>query len=231
MGERRLSDRSFAWPEFPSRPAGQAGPFRVRLLRESEAEFEAVAEVFGTAYPALEGTGAGALLSANGCASLLAGPEGFMTGRARMLVVAGAGDRPVGALLLKADPPNLSIFWVVAAVRPGQRRRLLGPLVRAADELTSDSGAEYAYAYAVTHHRATQRALARIGFQGRGLLPGAFLAATGGGRYHRETVLYMDKLYGGAEDLVGGEVAVLRAFRGLLPYGRPAGPPGGGKTA
>lgn len=221
LPKRFLSARRFAWPAFCPRPVGGL-PYTLRTLRDEPDDFAAAAQVFIRGYPQLYGTGAQVFFEPDAYPELLAGPEGFMTGRGFILVAADASDRPAGAVYLKADAPNLAVFWALTAVLPEHRRGLLAPMARAADEVTAGSGAEYAFSFAVTFHRVTQRALARVGFVPRGLLPGAFLAWSGGDVYHRETVLYMDKLYGGAESVVLPDARLIPEARWL------SGPAAGG---
>lgn len=212
---RRLSGRRLCWPALAPRRLEHL-PYTIRPLRDDARDFEGAAEVFRRGYPQLFGTGAQGFLVAETYRSLLGEGAEFMAGRHCMLVAADEADTPVAALYLKGDPLNLSVFWALAVAHPDHRRGLLRPLAEAADGVTAASGAEYAYSFAVTFHRMTQRVLHALGFEPRGVLPGAFISWSGDDLYHRETVVYMDKLYAHARGIILPDVHLIPEARRLL---------------
>jgi hypothetical protein len=100
-------------------------------------------------------------------------------------------------------PQNMAIEWSVGATDPRLRGKGIQKFrLKLLDEFTERCGAEYAYAFCATYHKATQENLLNVGFRVVGIMPGFIAGWMGGDSYYRIPVIWMQKFYNGAERMI-----------------------------
>jgi hypothetical protein len=205
---RKLSDREISWKPFVPREI-LGGHYIVRSLRDNDDEFINSATLWQRGFPEIYGGPYDFLLYPEKYRDIFGYGKDFLEGEWFSFVVEYDDDL-VGSVLLHMDRKNMSIGWSLATVDPLHRHKhLFRPIVQITDEVTNNSGAEYAYIYGATFHEFSQILALENGFTIRGIIPGFILAWIKDDRYYRHPVVYMDKFYNGGEKMSTREMRLV----------------------
>jgi RimJ/RimL family protein N-acetyltransferase len=130
--------------------------------------------------------------------------KGFMKGDVILIVAEKLDEKKlVGAAMLKKNEQNMSIYLEHGVVHPEYRRqKIFKEICSFLDKIIENTGAEYASALAVTFHSATQKVLESLGWNTRGIFPGAIVVWNHESNYYRHSLIYFDKFYNSGEELV-----------------------------
>jgi hypothetical protein len=204
---RKLSDREISWKPFnPIRILG--GDYLIRMLKNDNRDFKKSAKLWRKSFAELYGGPYDFLLCPDEYVNIFGKGNKFLEGEWFLFVIEYENDL-VGASLLHMNAKNMAIEWSLAAIDPSHRNKnLFRPIVEICDEITKNSGAEYACMYAATFHKISQNIAIEIGFTIRGVIPGFILAWNGDDMYYRHPIVFMDKFYNDGEKLSTRDMAL-----------------------
>lgn len=175
----------------------------LRLIKEQE--IEEIVQVYREGFPDLYDNNVyDAVLYPERLYKKLQSDNGFMKGDCILIVAEKIDEKKlVGSAILTKNVSNMSIHWETGVVHKDYRGyKIFGELLKFLDEITENTGAEYANGTSVTFHSATQKVLESLGWKTRGIFPGAVATWNYDDKYYRQSLIYFDKLYNGGEELV-----------------------------
>ena len=180
----------------------------VELKRDNE-DFKKSAKLWRRSFPELYGGSYDFLLYPEQYEYIFGKGNRFLKHEWFLFVIENENDL-VGASLLHMNPKNMSIEWSLAVVDSLHRNKnLFRPIVETCDDITKKSGAEYAFMYAATFHKISQKIAIDIGFTIRGVMPGFILAWMKNNMYYRHPIVYLDKFYNGGEKVSAMEMKLV----------------------
>ena len=128
----------------------------------------------------------------------------FNKGDFILIVVEKTDDKKlVGATGIKMNIGNMSINWRNGVIHHQYRgQKIFKEIMLYLDKITEGTGCEYASILAVTFHSITQKVFEELGWNIRGIFPGAVASWNYDDKYYRQYLVYFDKFYNGGEELV-----------------------------
>jgi len=175
----------------------------LRLIKEQE--IEEIVQVYREGFPDLYDNNIyDAVLYPERLYKKLQSDNGFMRGDCILIVAEKIDEKKlVGSAILTMNISNMSIHWETGVIHRDYRGyKIFGELLKFLDEITENTGAEYANGTSVTFHSATQKVLESLGWSTRGIFPGAVATWNYDDKYYRQSLIYFDKFYNGGEELV-----------------------------
>lgn len=110
--------------------------------------------------------------------------------------------RVASAWALSPSEKNMSVEFSLTVTDPEYRGRgLCMKFTEMVDKLVEESEAEQGYVYCAAFHTTTQNIFKNLGFEEVGKIEGFIKANVGMGRYARDSVVMLSKLYGNAKKL------------------------------
>ena len=189
------------WPSFT--PVKPTGNYTLRLLRETEEDFNSYARFWRIAFPSLEGGGTDFILNPALYPHFFGRGKGFLKESYGAFVFE---DENIifGGSLLYMDKKNRAANALLMATLPGYRNNIkvgkfLYKFAETYDKFLEDSGVEYGWAAAVTTHMTTQKLLKHIGYKVKGVYLGWTVSSVNKVYYRRDNYVYMDKFYNGGD--------------------------------
>lgn len=199
---KSLKEKKMSWPKI-ERKSVLNGQYIIRPIWEYE--IDEIVNIYREGYPELYGnTEMEVVLYPDSLLEYLHSKNGFMQGNRLMVVIEKVEEkRLVGAVIIKIDPGNMSVFWEHGVIHPKYRgNKIFKELLTYCDKLTENTGAEYVSATAITSHSASQKLLEELGWKTRGIFPGAVAIWNHDDKYFRISIVYFDKCYNGGEELI-----------------------------
>ncbi len=199
---KSMKEKKIVWPKINKKYI-LGGNYVLRLIEENE--IEEIVQVYRESLPEVYGNFEyDSILWPERLSKELKNENGFMKGDVLLIVVEKLNEKKlIGALMLKKSDQNMSIYWEHGAILPEYRgQKIFKDLCIYCDKITEDTGTEYASGLAVTFHNASQKVLESLGWNTRGIFPGAVILWNHEDKYYRQSLIYFDKFYNGGEDLV-----------------------------
>jgi hypothetical protein len=199
---KSVKEKKMSWPLIDKKYILE-NKFVIRLIEEQE--IDEIVQVYREGFPDLYNNNIyDAVLYSERLNKKLQCDNGFMKGDCILIVVEKIDEKKlVGAAILTMNISNMSVHWETGVIHKDYRRhKIFGELLKFLDRITEDTGAEYANATSVTFHSATQKVLESLGWKTRGIFPGAVATWNFDDKYYRQSLIYFDKLYNGAEELI-----------------------------
>lgn len=213
---KSIKEKKMVWPKTDKKYI-LGNRYVLRPIEEDE--IEEIVQVYREGLPEVYGNYEfDSILWFDRLSKELQNENGFMKGDILSIVVEKVDEKKlVGSLMLKKNNQNMSIYWEHGVIHPEYRRqKIFKELCIYCDNITENTGTEYASALSVTFHNVSQKVLESLGWKTRGIFPGAIALWNHEDKYYRHSLIYFDKFYNGGEELVPKDMELTPKIESIL---------------
>ena len=213
---KSMTEKKLVWPKIDKKYILE-NKYVLRPIEEDE--IEEIVQVYREGLPEVYGNYEfDSILWSDRLSKELQNDKGFMKGDVLSIVAEKLDDQKlVGSVMIKMSHENMSIYLEHGVVRPGYRgQKIFKELCTYCDKIIENTGTEYASALAVTFHSATQKVLESLGWNTRGIFPGAIAIWNHEDKYYRHSLVYFDKFYNDGEELVPKDMELTPKITSVL---------------